>query len=225
LAVGATGADAAGGRRSRGGGGGEEVGGPPEADVAKARGRDVQSLSMCRPWQWTQSRMWGAKSLVRVFVRVRVVMEATTSARAVECGDGAVAAVGRLVEDVAWASRDASWSCRTFTCRCRSVSCAVCADVEARSAIEALSLSSSALRRTDLSCSLSARTRLNCRSRRHGVLEALSSSKSAASPDWRLDLYIKIWVRSSEPSFSGKWSRNMLSVMTRSASLHSVGQN
>jgi len=57
------------------------------------------------------------------------------------------------------------------------------------------------------------------------VLEALSSSESAALSDLRLDLYIKIWMRSSEPSFSGNWSRNLLSVMTRSASLHSVGQN
>ena len=82
-AVGATRADAAGGRRSRGGGGGEEVRGPPEADdVAEARGRDVQSLSMCRPWQWTQSRMWGVNSLIRVFMRVRVVSWRPLPARA-----------------------------------------------------------------------------------------------------------------------------------------------
>jgi len=112
-AGGATGADAAGGPRSRGGEGGEEVGGPPEADVAEARGRDVQSLSMCRPWQWVQSRMWGPRSLVRVLARFCVVVEATASARAVERGDGAEAADGRLEEDVAGASRVASCSCKS----------------------------------------------------------------------------------------------------------------
>jgi len=203
------------------------VRGPLEVDVTEARGWDVQFLSMCRLSQWTQSRMQGVKSLVRVFVRARVVVQATASTRVAVGGDGAVAAVGRLVEVVAWACRDASWSCRTSPAagRWRSVSCAACAGLEARSGIEAWSLSSSALRRTDLSCSLSARTRSDCRSTRRCVFEALSPSESAPSPDWRLDLYIKIWVRSLEPSFSGKRSRNMWSVMTRSALLHSVVQN
>jgi len=103
-AVGATGADAAGGPRSRGGEGGEEVGGPPEAGVAEARGWDAQSLSRCRPWQCAQSRIVGPKSLVRALAGFGAVVEATASARAVERGDGAEATDGRLEEDVAGAT-------------------------------------------------------------------------------------------------------------------------
>jgi len=60
---------------------------------------------------------------------------------------------------------------------------------------------------------------------RRGVPKVLSSSESAALPDSRCDLYIRIWRRSSELNVSGKWSMNFLRVMARSASLHCTGQS
>jgi len=60
---------------------------------------------------------------------------------------------------------------------------------------------------------------------RRGVLEALSSSESAALPDSRFALYIRIWRRRPELNFSGKRSRNLSRVMARSASLHCTGQS
>jgi len=60
---------------------------------------------------------------------------------------------------------------------------------------------------------------------RRGVLKALSSSESAALLDSRFALYIRIWRRSPELSFSGKRSRNLSRVMARSASLHCTRQS
>ena len=166
--------------------------------MGRAVSVQVPSVAVCAFWVRCP---WPALSLALVLLSV---VEATASARAVERGDGtgaaglagAGAADGRLEEDVAGACRVASRSCRTFNCRYRSASCVACAGVEARSVIEVLIRSSSALRRMDRSCSLSAHARSDCRSRRRGVLEALSSSESAALPDSRFDLYIWIWKRS-----------------------------
>ena len=142
-AVGAFGADAAGGPGSRGGEGGGDARGPPEAGGAEAGRRDGQFLSRCRSSQCAQLRMLGPIALARGIAHLGAVMEATASARAVERGvgmgaagfAGAEAADGRLEEDVAGAPRAATRSYRTFTWCCRSASCV---GVEARSVIEVL---------------------------------------------------------------------------------------